>query len=118
MVVLLSSFDKLLCVLNTQYCYRVSCPSSSTSGARPLPRYLRTDQLDGETDWKVREAVPSTQTLEPRDLARMGAAARVEAPRMDLYAFHGRSPNGSASSIPAWTCCRALSRPPRVVEEA
>ena len=25
--------------------------------------FIRTDQLDGETDWKLRMAVPSTQTL-------------------------------------------------------
>ena len=25
--------------------------------------FVRTDQLDGETDWKLRVAVPSTQTL-------------------------------------------------------
>jgi len=25
--------------------------------------FIRTDQLDGETDWKLRLAVPSTQSL-------------------------------------------------------
>ncbi|EEB87026.1 hypothetical protein MPER_15819, partial [Moniliophthora perniciosa FA553] len=30
--------------------------------------FIRTDQLDGETDWKLRVAVPETQKMEERDL--------------------------------------------------
>ena len=34
--------------------------------------FIRTDQLDGETDWKLRLAVPSTQRLTKEDdLLRM-----------------------------------------------
>ncbi|KAI4200632.1 MAG: hypothetical protein LQ350_003772 [Teloschistes chrysophthalmus] len=33
--------------------------------------FLRTDQLDGETDWKLRLASPLTQTLDPPDFARL-----------------------------------------------
>ena len=36
--------------------------------------FIRTDQLDGETDWKLRVAVPTTQQLtEDRDLLELDA---------------------------------------------
>lgn len=35
--------------------------------------FIRTDQLDGETDWKLRVAVPECQKLEEGDLARLDA---------------------------------------------
>jgi len=36
--------------------------------------FIRTDQLDGETDWKLRVAVPECQKLnENRDLIRSDA---------------------------------------------
>ncbi|KAL8734496.1 MAG: hypothetical protein Q9166_001396 [cf. Caloplaca sp. 2 TL-2023] len=37
--------------------------------------FLRTDQLDGETDWKLRVASPLTQSLDPRDFARLRIVA-------------------------------------------
>ena len=36
--------------------------------------FLRTDQLDGETDWKAREAVHYTQNLRREDLLQLDAA--------------------------------------------
>ena len=33
--------------------------------------FIRTDQLDGETDWKLRLAPPITQQLDPRDFTRL-----------------------------------------------
>lgn len=35
--------------------------------------FIRTDQLDGETDWKLRVAVPETQKLAERALPRLDA---------------------------------------------
>ena len=35
--------------------------------------FIRTDQLDGETDWKLRVAVPECQKLAEGDLARLDA---------------------------------------------
>ena len=35
--------------------------------------FIRTDQLDGETDWKLRIAVPECQKLAEGDLARLDA---------------------------------------------
>ena len=40
--------------------------------------FIRTDQLDGETDWKMKIALPSTQRLEDdADLAAMDAEVGV-----------------------------------------
>jgi phospholipid-translocating ATPase len=35
--------------------------------------FIRTDQLDGETDWKLRVAVPECQKLDEGDLVRLDA---------------------------------------------
>lgn len=35
--------------------------------------FIRTDQLDGETDWKLRVAVPETQKMQEADLVRLDA---------------------------------------------
>ncbi|KAL8908209.1 MAG: hypothetical protein Q9207_000930 [Kuettlingeria erythrocarpa] len=37
--------------------------------------FLRTDQLDGETDWKLRLASPLTQWLDPREFAKLRIVA-------------------------------------------
>ena len=37
--------------------------------------FLRTDQLDGETDWKLRLASQLTQSLDPREFARLRIVA-------------------------------------------
>ena len=40
--------------------------------------FIRTDQLDGETDWKLRIAVPQTQHMdEDLDIVRMNAELYV-----------------------------------------
>ena len=71
----------------------LSVPDSSAAGTEPrssttaesLPpsadsggvgeTFIRTDQLDGETDWKLRIASPLTQTLDPRDFTRLKIVA-------------------------------------------
>ncbi|EEQ99315.1 cation-transporting ATPase, putative [Perkinsus marinus ATCC 50983] len=54
--------------------------------------YIRTDQLDGEKDWKPRKAPSLTQDLEGwRDLCGdVQICAKVEAPQMSIYKFLGR----------------------------
>lgn len=37
--------------------------------------FIRTDQLDGETDWKLRLASPLTQSLDPRDFTQLRLVA-------------------------------------------
>lgn len=48
---------------------KFSTPSADRDGAGET--FIRTDQLDGETDWKLRLASPMTQSLDPRDFVRL-----------------------------------------------
>lgn len=52
--------------------------------------FVRTDQLDGETDWKLRLAVPATQKLESDlQLFDIRASLFVEKPQRDIHSFIG-----------------------------
>ena len=51
--------------------------------------FVRTDQLDGETDWKVREAVKFTQKLEKSHIFSTHWTAIAEAPSEFIYDFKG-----------------------------
>ncbi|KAJ9478875.1 putative phospholipid-transporting ATPase NEO1 [Pseudozyma hubeiensis] len=53
--------------------------------------FVRTDQLDGETDWKLRVAVELTQRMPTDDLAVLGNRAVVFAgpPIKDIHSFLG-----------------------------
>ncbi|KAK7086285.1 ATP synthase subunit 9 [Halocaridina rubra] len=52
--------------------------------------FIRTDQLDGETDWKLRLAVPATQKLETNEeLFSMDATVYAEKPQKDIHNFIG-----------------------------
>ncbi|KAI5635830.1 e1-E2 ATPase domain-containing protein [Phthorimaea operculella] len=52
--------------------------------------FIRTDQLDGEIDWKLRIPLPSTQKL-PTDahLLDINAQIFVEKPEKDIHSFFG-----------------------------
>ncbi|XP_065676053.1 probable phospholipid-transporting ATPase IIA [Hydra vulgaris] len=52
--------------------------------------FVRTDQLDGETDWKLRIAVPSCQHLSSdQDLFTLNASLYVDKPEKDIHNFVG-----------------------------
>ncbi|KAF7402884.1 hypothetical protein HZH66_005151 [Vespula vulgaris] len=52
--------------------------------------FVRTDQLDGETDWKLRLAIPATQKLENHSqLFDIKASLYVEKPQKDIHSFIG-----------------------------
>lgn len=52
--------------------------------------FIRTDQLDGETDWKLRLAVQSTQRLHSdSDLFEISAQVYAEKPQKDIHSFVG-----------------------------
>ncbi|KAF9969018.1 putative aminophospholipid-translocase [Actinomortierella ambigua] len=52
--------------------------------------FIRTDQLDGETDWKLRLAVPYTQQLPSDDaLLDLTASVYADAPHKDIHSFVG-----------------------------
>ena len=52
--------------------------------------FIRTDQLDGETDWKLKIAVPFTQHLpsEP-EIMEVNCEIYAEKPQKDIHAFVG-----------------------------
>mmetsp|Transcript_12204 Transcript_12204/g.23149 ORF Transcript_12204/g.23149 Transcript_12204/m.23149 type:complete len:995 (+) Transcript_12204:1129-4113(+) len=52
--------------------------------------YIRTDQMDGETDWKLRRAANLTQScMSPSDFLALKANVVAEAPHRDIYSFAG-----------------------------
>lgn len=53
--------------------------------------FIRTDQLDGETDWKLRKAINYTQKLgeNPRSLIQNSATVIAGPPKLDIYDFEG-----------------------------
>lgn len=52
--------------------------------------FIRTDQLDGETDWKLRRPLIHTQNLSLRELSVYRARIFAEAPGKDIYSFTGK----------------------------
>ncbi|OTF79082.1 phospholipid-transporting ATPase IIB-like protein, partial [Euroglyphus maynei] len=56
--------------------------------------FIRTDQLDGETDWKLRLALNTTQELDSNeDIFELDAVVNVEEPRRDIHSFVGKFVN-------------------------
>lgn len=52
--------------------------------------FIRTDQLDGETDWKLRRAIPMTQNAGSIfAMCQQKAEVYAEAPRKEIYSFIG-----------------------------
>ncbi|XP_023229117.1 probable phospholipid-transporting ATPase IIA isoform X2 [Centruroides sculpturatus] len=53
--------------------------------------FIRTDQLDGETDWKLRLAVETTQRLSSNEeLYQIDASIYAEEPKRDIHSFIGK----------------------------
>eukprot|EP01126_Amoeba_proteus_P066858 TRINITY_DN9759_c0_g2_i10.p1 TRINITY_DN9759_c0_g2~~TRINITY_DN9759_c0_g2_i10.p1 ORF type:complete len:863 (-),score=158.12 TRINITY_DN9759_c0_g2_i10:45-2633(-) len=53
--------------------------------------FIRTDQLDGETDWKLRRAVPLCHSLPSDDsLLKMVGTFNISKPKKDIYSFTGK----------------------------
>ncbi|KAK4691267.1 phospholipid-translocating ATPase, partial [Lecanoromycetidae sp. Uapishka_2] len=52
-----------------------SNPAPSADGGGAGETFIRTDQLDGETDWKLRLASPLTQSLDAREFMRLKIVA-------------------------------------------
>lgn len=60
--------------------------------------FIRTDQLDGETDWKLRLAVPSCQKLSSDAMLfdpNTPIEAHVDAPQKDIHSFLGTFRHGT-----------------------
>ena len=55
--------------------------------------FIRTDQLDGETDWKLRKPIQSIQSkftsTNAHDVVGLKGQLKVEPPHQDIYEFRG-----------------------------
>jgi phospholipid-translocating ATPase len=51
--------------------------------------FIRTDQLDGETDWKLRKAPNATQEKNEKDLVDLDGFIQYEPPSKLIYNFEG-----------------------------
>ena len=51
--------------------------------------FIRTDQLDGETDWKLRKAPESTQKMEDYEIIKCNGRLECEPPSKLIYNFQG-----------------------------
>ena len=51
--------------------------------------FIRTDQLDGETDWKLRKAVPLTQKTNPEMIFFINGYVKALPPNDKIYDFKG-----------------------------
>lgn len=59
--------------------------------------FIRTDQLDGETDWKLRLALTTTQELDSNeDIFELNGSIHAEEPRKDIHSFLGKFVNNSS----------------------
>lgn len=84
--------------------------TTETSGTT----FIRTDQLDGETDWKLRYPLNSTKGLSYREISMLRANVRCEALHKDIYKFVGAFDlNGNSEVITLenalWTSCVVAS---------
>lgn len=65
--------------------------------------FIRTDQLDGETDWKLRSASPLTQSLDPRNFIRISiVAAKPDRKVNEFYGkieYHPPQPEAPTESV-------------------
>ena len=51
--------------------------------------FIRTDQLDGETDWKLRKAINTTQKLTITEITNIDAYIEYQPPSKLIYNFEG-----------------------------
>lgn len=52
--------------------------------------FIRTDQLDGETDWKLRRPVQGTQRTNPvENISGLDAKIVAAEPNKQIYEFEG-----------------------------
>ena len=68
--------------------------------------FIRTDQLDGETDWKLRLPIQCTQKFEnDHEVFEIDGRVYAEKPQKDIHSFIGRFTSVSTSSF-----CYKLSK--------
>ena len=57
--------------------------------------FIKSDQLDGETDYKFRQACPIVNSMSVHELLHADIYFTVEPPRQDIYAFKGTVAQGN-----------------------
>lgn len=63
--------------------------------------FIRTDQLDGETDWKLRRPIQGTQRTNPvEDITKLEGRIVAEIPNKQIYEFEGFYQEGDSASSP------------------
>ncbi|KAG5491748.1 hypothetical protein JIQ42_01656 [Leishmania sp. Namibia] len=73
--------------------------------------FIRTDQLDGETDWKLRYPLNSTKSFAYAELGQLRFNVHCDAPHKDIYSFAGTldTASGQSESITmenaVWSSC-------------
>ena len=67
--------EEILSEPNSETPVNPNMSNSLDDGGGAGETFIRTDQLDGETDWKLRLASPLTQSLDPRDFRRLRIVA-------------------------------------------
>ena len=73
--------------------------------------FIRTDQLDGETDWKLRKAVSITQTVQPSaNLIKTDGVIVANPPNDQIYDFKGYFESSELSAL------KKRSSPSKAVE--
>lgn len=73
-------------------------PSASQDDDNSGSCFVRTDQLDGETDWKLRLAVNATQGMSDSQLLEMSGELYADPPIKDIHTFVGNLSIASPSS--------------------
>jgi phospholipid-translocating ATPase len=81
--------------------------------------FIRTDQLDGETDWKLRVAVPATQKLpSDQELLNLDAEIYGASPQQELYTLFAHTPvlvaDAPSKDIHAFIGTFTINTPPSV----
>jgi phospholipid-translocating ATPase len=77
--------------------------------------FVRTDQLDGETDWKLRYPVKVTRELDVEELAKLKITIECEPPSKEIEKFEGRvmaedhEPEGLNVNNALWCSCTVAS---------
>lgn len=82
--------------------FRKSSIKSHLSSDPSSTIFIRTDQLDGETDWKIRKPIQVTQNLvkAKKNLVSSGGVIRQKGPTKEIYNYSGLFENDDKVSEP------------------
>jgi len=107
-LIVLNEGDRVPCDMVLLYCENVTGTT-----------FIKTDQLDGETDWKLRRPIPSVQKQRCAELTdlRVDGVITVEAPHRNIYEFVGKFEHFSSKSVDALSLENTLWSSTRIASE-